>query len=173
MAEEKEIDVEESEEASDKKKLPLKLILIIVAVLLVVGGGIFGWVQFKNGDKKGQNVKGGRTTARGQQKGATSAFGNIFPLENFVVNLNDPGGKRYLKTKIELEFFQEGFEEELNVRLPQLRDVVLLILSSKTLGDIQGIDGKIALRNELIVRINQILKVGKVRNLYFTEFVIQ
>jgi flagellar FliL protein len=41
------------------------------------------------------------------------------------------------------------------------------------LADIQGMDGKIALRNELIRRINQILTNEKIRNLYFTEFVVR
>ncbi len=64
-------------------------------------------------------------------------------------------------------------ETELTARLPQLRDLVLLHLSSKSLEEIQGTTGKIALRNELIMRINQALKKTKVRNLYFTEFVVQ
>lgn len=105
--------------------------------------------------------------------GQNPAFGEIFTLDSFVVNLNDPGGKRYLKIKIELEFFQTGFQEELMLRLPQIRDAILLILSSKSFEDIQGIDGKIALRNELIVRINKLLKSQKIKNLYFTEFVVQ
>ena len=57
--------------------------------------------------------------------------------------------------------------------MPQLRDGILLLLSSKSMEEIQGIEGKIALRSELVMRVNQILKQGKVRNLYFTEFVIQ
>jgi flagellar FliL protein len=61
----------------------------------------------------------------------------------------------------------------LKLRQPQLRDVVLLLLSSKTLEEIQGTEGKIILRRELVLRINQVLQKGKIRNLYFTEFVIQ
>jgi flagellar FliL protein len=51
--------------------------------------------------------------------------------------------------------------------------MILLLLSSKTLEQIQDIDGKIALRNELVSRINQALQQGRIKNLYFTEFVIQ
>ena len=51
--------------------------------------------------------------------------------------------------------------------------MILLLLSSKSLDEIQTVEGKIALRQELIQRINQILTTGKIRNLYFTEFVIQ
>jgi len=168
MAEE-EINVDgesgEEEEKEEKKKFPIKWIIIGVGALLIIGGGILGWFMFTGGGEKDVPKKPTITSKTG--------FGNIFPLEVFVVNLNDPGGKRYLKTKIELEFVQEGFEEELSNRLPQIRDVTLLLLSNKSIEHVRGIDGKIALRNELIKKINQILETGKIRNLYFTEFVIQ
>ena len=83
------------------------------------------------------------------------------------------GGKRYLKTKIDIEYTRAELAEELKQRLPQLRDVILLLLSNKSLDEIQGVEGKIALRRELILRINQVLQGGKIRNLYFTQFVIQ
>jgi len=54
-----------------------------------------------------------------------------------------------------------------------MRDVILLHLSSKTLDEIRSIDGKVELKNALIKRINQVLKQGKIRNLFFTQFVIQ
>ena len=97
----------------------------------------------------------------------------MFQLQPFVVNLSDPGGKRYLKSIIELEFTEDAIQNELDARLPQLRDVILLHLSSKTIEDVQSVDGKIELKNSLITRINQVLKTGKIVNLYFTQFVIQ
>lgn len=116
---------------------------------------------------KGKEADGSQTAAQ------ATDFGQIFDLETFVVNLGDQGGKRYLKTKIALEFSEEAVGKEMTTRLPQLRDMILLLLSSKTLDQIQDIDGKIALRNELVSRINQTLQQGRIQNLYFTEFVIQ
>ncbi len=160
---------EESEEGSSGKPM-LKWIIIAVIVLLIVGGGIVGWMMIQKGTKD----KADRPTPAPEVKfDQASSFGNILPLEPFVVNLADPGGKRYLKTKIELELAAGTLQDELSTRMPQLRDTILLQLSSKTMEDIQNIDGKIALRNELIMRINQILTKGKIRNLYFTEFVVQ
>jgi len=97
----------------------------------------------------------------------------MFNMDPFVVNLNETGGKRYLKSKIEIEFVGEAVRKELTDRLPQLRDVILLHLSSKTLDEIRNVDGKIELKSALIKRINEVLKQGKIRNLYFTQFVIQ
>jgi flagellar FliL protein len=155
------------EDGTDNKKSPLKLILIIGAVILLTGGGVAGWL-FLGG------AKGPAGHVAGNGEATSDVSGDlIYEMEIFVVNLNDPGGKRYLKTKISLEYTGAELTDELKLRQPQLRDVMLLLLSSKTLEDIQGTEGKIILRRELILRINQALQKGKIRNLYFTEFVIQ
>jgi flagellar FliL protein len=160
---------DENEETTKEKGSPLKFVIIGVLVLVLAVGGFLGWMLLGSSDDdltEGVGV--------GESEPAVEEIASqTYPLETFVVNLNDPGGKRYLKTNIELEFFSEEVKAELERRLPQLRDLILLQLSSKSLDEIQSVDGKIALRGELIQRINQTLTSGKIRNLYFTEFVIQ
>ncbi len=175
MAEEETEEVENSakegdEEASEKSGKPLiKWIVIAVVVLLVIGGGIFGWLMFTKSDESGKKKK----VVAAKKETQEVPFGKIFSLETFVVNLSDPGGRRYLKIKIDLELASGEIEAQVSTRLSQLRDVILLHLSSKLTEDIQGTTGKIALRNELIMRLNQALKKRGIRNLYFTEFVVQ
>jgi flagellar protein FliL len=168
VAEENEKEVEEQEE--EKKGSPLKFIIIGIIVVILGVGGFLAWMLFFSG---GDEMPADEAAIANEAAVKENTMGNTFPMDTFVVNLNDPGGKRYLKTKIELEYFDELLGEELKQRLPQLRDVILLLLSSKSLDEIQGMEGKTALRRELIQRINQALKTAKVRNIYFTQFVIQ
>jgi len=162
-------EIEIGEEEAGQPKSNTKWIILVV-VLLAVAGGVGGWLLLSStADKKAPD----RPESTSSSKGPGVEYGSFHAMEPFVVNLSDPGGKRYLKTRIELEFRGEGFQDELEARMPQLRDAVILVLSSKTIDDVQGVDGKIALRNELILRINQVLKQKKIRNLYFTEFVVQ
>ena len=168
MDEDIEKEVEEEEQPAGK--FPLKWIIIGVVVLVLAGGGYVGWSML--------NPQPDQSGADGGQVPDTEAVkevevGVMFDMDPFVVNLNEAGGKRYLKAKIEIEFVGENVRSELANRLPQLRDVVLLHLSSKSLDEIRSVDGKIELKNALIKRINQVLKQGKIRNLYFTQFVIQ
>jgi flagellar FliL protein len=58
-------------------------------------------------------------------------------------------------------------------RLPQIRDAVLMILPTKTYDDVSTTDGKIALRNQVMEKINLLMTKGRVNNIYFTEFVVQ
>jgi len=155
------------ENIGKKEKSNLKWKMMAVFTLSIIGGGALGFLTYRNIPALGEKA--------GEQKTVFTIqdIGSIFSLESFVVNLSDPGGKRYLKTKIELEYTNENLREQLKSRMPQIKDSIILILSSKLLEDVQGVEGKIALRNELIRKINQLLYKGKIRNLYFTEFVIQ
>ena len=56
---------------------------------------------------------------------------------------------------------------------PQLKDTVLLLLSSHSFEEIRSVEGKIELKQALLSRINQVLGGGVVHRIYFTEFVVQ
>ena len=95
----------------------------------------------------------------------------FYKMEPFLVNLADPGRLRYLKVTLHVETNQKG--EEFQKRLPQSRDSVLTLLSSKKSRDLMTSEGKNDLREEIKEKMNQLLVESKVRNIYFTEFVIQ
>jgi flagellar FliL protein len=170
MAEEKEIESkqEDKDEPKEKKSM-IKSILIIVAVFVLLGGGFFAW---KSGllAKVTGTPEGEAKTAEPQK---SQEMGPIYNMETFLVNLNEPQGKRYLKAKVTLELDTVKVQLELEKRLPQIRDAVLAMLSSKTYTDISDLTGKYQLRAEIISMINSYLKTGKIANVYFTEFIVQ
>jgi len=94
-------------------------------------------------------------------------------MDPFLVNLVDPEQLRYLKITIYIESTQEKMSEEYEKKLPQLRDAILTLLASKNYKEIMSSEGKKVLRGEIKERMNQFLTELKVRNIYFTEFVIQ
>ncbi len=170
MDEDIEKEGEGEEEEQSVRKFPLKWIIIGVVVLVLAGGGYVGRTML-NPLLEQISADGGQTPDAEAVKEVE--VGAMFDMDPFVVNLNEAGGKRYLKSKVEIEYVGDNVRLELTSRLPQLRDVILLHLSSKSLDEIRSVDGKIELKNALIKRINQVLKQGKIRNLYFTQFVIQ
>jgi flagellar FliL protein len=137
-------------------------------VLLLVLGAYFGWALFIKG---GEGVAGiPEPLLKMREKKSV-----IFPLNPFIVNLMDRSGlgKRYLKVSMKLEVGSEKNKELLDDRIPQIRDTVLLLLSSLTFKDINSIEGKIDLKQSLISRINRVLGDGPVKTIYFSEFVVQ
>jgi len=163
MAEEKEEVKDAEEEQTPPKKSKLKLIIIAVVVVLIGVGGFVGYSMYKKGKATKAEAK------KGQQVSI------ICPLKSFVVNLLDKRGvgKRYLKVTIELEVGKEEHKLLIENHNPQLRDTVLLLLSSQTLKEINTMEGKLELKQALLTRMKQILGDGVVHRIYFTEFVVQ
>lgn len=159
MAEEKE-EVKEGEEEKPKKS-KLKLIIIGGLVLLLGVGGYLGYSKYKNSNEN-----------KAEKEKQVSI---IIPLKSFVVNLFDKRGigKRYLKISMELEVGKEEDRVKVEDNIPRLRDTVLILLSSQTLKEINTMEGKLELKNAIVLRMNQIVGNKTVRRIYFTEFVVQ
>ena len=104
---------------------------------------------------------------------STSGPVNIEFKPPFIANLNDLGGRRMLKLTMSVEADSQELADEINAKMPRLRDTILLLLSSIQSDDISGMDGKQRLKNQMLNRINPNLTKGKVRDLYFSEIVVQ
>ncbi|MFQ5543471.1 MAG: flagellar basal body-associated protein FliL [Nitrospiria bacterium] len=97
----------------------------------------------------------------------------IFDLDPFVVNLADTPDVRYLKVTIKLDLLKEQYVEQVTKRIAQIRDTLLILLSSKEFEAVRTVEGKMELRDEILQRVNSLFRRRKVRNAYFTDFVTQ
>jgi flagellar FliL protein len=171
MAADKKDETQESAEAVKGKKSMGKILMVAVVLLLLMGGGGFAGYNFflkKPAETAAQEKGAGQKTLRLEK-----IVGTMFPLEPFLVNIDDDAQTRFLKTALTLEFDGEDLQEEIDRRLAQVRDNILLLLSSKTFSDIRSPDGKYVLREEILERLNSVLVTGQISNVYFTEFVVQ
>jgi flagellar FliL protein len=157
-------------EQSPKKRSKVKLIGIgTISLALLGGGGYVGYKKFVAKDKAPVEA----TVAKQAKVRSGNGLGPLYKMNTFIVNLAGDSGSRYLKATMQLEMSGQEMEDELDGRTPQVRDLVLTLLSSKTFGDISTSAGKFALREEVVSRVNEILTAGEVRQVYFTEFVVQ
>uniref|UniRef100_A0A832A2H2 Flagellar protein FliL n=1 Tax=Desulfacinum infernum TaxID=35837 RepID=A0A832A2H2_9BACT len=151
-------------EQTPKKKSPiLKILIAVVALGLLGGGGFFAYTKFF---AKGDSPKEAQATP-------VAAKPVVKNMETFLVNLADPGGERYLKVTMQLSLNSEAASQEIDARMAELRDSVLMLLSSKEYDDISTLSGKLALKKTLMSTINRLLKQGTVQDIYFTEFLVQ
>ncbi|MEY4527192.1 MAG: Flagellar basal body-associated protein FliL [Nitrospirota bacterium] len=162
--------------------LPIKLLIMVVAAALVAGlGGAFIIVKFMGGHNGGGEAAeehkaeaGSKSDGHGEASGKQAAApGVMFDLDPFIVNLADAPDIRYLKLTMKLELENEGVAANLSSRIPQLRDTVLVLLSSKDSTTIRTPQGKFQLRDEVTQRINGLLPKPGVKTAYFTDFVVQ
>ena len=163
----KEDDGAEKASARAPKKKFMKLAIIGAGIVIILGGGFAGWKLFlhKGGDE-------GNVAAK-TEHAAKDTPGHIVTLEPFIINLADPSEVIYLKIAVNLEVEYEIMTAEIQKRMPQIRDAVLMLLTSKTADDVNNTGGKLKLQEDMVVRINHFLQTGKVKAVYFTEFVMQ
>jgi flagellar protein FliL len=168
------IEKRETSPAPAKPKRVNKWLIAILGLIFLSGAGIGAVVFFAPWAVPDSLIFwGGKDPAKGRKETAKKSQGYIYNLEPFIVNLADPNHQRYLKIRISLESKEIKVNEEYEKRLPQLRDMILTLLSGKSYKDIYDSDGKNKLREEITSRLNQLLSNFQVKTVYFTEFMIQ
>jgi flagellar FliL protein len=95
----------------------------------------------------------------------------IVQLETFIVNLAGSRGRRVAKVSLELEMNSIGAKSEIERRHAQVRDIIIMVLSSKTYEVVSSREGKEDLKKEIMDMINTFISVGRVENVFFTEFI--
>ena len=152
------------------KKMIIIIVVNTIVLLALMGGGFLFMV----------NKMGATTVAQdqGKENGAAENLNQketkkILPLDTFIVNLSGEDGRRYLRATMELELVGQETVNEVEMCMPQIRDAVLMILPARGVEEILTIDGKNDVRETIVNKVNSLITVGTVSNLYFTEFVIQ
>ena len=155
-----------------KRSASTLILLAIVAIVLGAGGHMV-WTSLMKG--KYQEKNEGPRVSKSNSTSKEDETKMVFPLESFIVNLADNTGlgKRYLKVTLAMEVNEEDEKKMVEAHTAELRDTILLLLSSRSFREISTMDGKLELKQALLSRINQAIGRVVVRKLYFTEFVVQ
>jgi len=98
---------------------------------------------------------------------------SLFQLEPFIVNIYDGLVLRYLRLIVELEITHPAVKYEIEGQIVPIRDSILILLSSKTLQDIQDSRGKKILKKEILGIFSKHINSGGILNIYFTDFTVQ
>ena len=171
---EKEKKKEEPEKGGGKNKL---IIIIAAAVLLlgVGGGAAYYFLVVKPHQLELQKKKEEESKAAALIKPIPeeAKIGPMVEIKEFVVNIIGEDATHYVKASLSLELDKDNTMDEVNKRMPQIRDAILLLISNKTFAELQDIQGKNQVKAELKSKINSFLKTGSVNNIYLTDFVVQ
>jgi flagellar FliL protein len=122
--------------------------LVAVVVLAVGGGGAWFFLSHKK-------------AADGHVAEAKPAHRDpplFFTLEPFVVNLTGDE-TRYLQVGIDLKVSDNSVTDQIKSHLPEIRNGVLLLLSSKKPDDVATLEGKNQLREEIRDAVNRPLGI--------------
>ncbi len=156
-------EVTTQEEQQPKKSSAMKFVIIgMIIMILIPVIGFFAASKFIF-SKADEDLEANKE----------EQVGEIFPLKVVVVNIANTGATRYLRAGISFELQDKGTIKEITEREAQITDLIIMVLSVKELEDLVDFSGKNQIRKEIIEKVNSMLQTGKIRNAYFTEFVIQ
>lgn len=145
---------------------PSKIILILLALNL----GASGFTTFKVVTAESAH---GEAEHKAPEPVGPEVQGPVIALEPFVVNLDEPGQSRYVKITLQLELASPEAEHPLEKSKQLIRDMILSHLSGLKLGDCLGAAAKDKIRTELMTKVGSIVGPGKIRRMFFQEFVVQ
>lgn len=152
--------------AAPAKPKGSKLILVVAALSVVNLGGT-GFVAFKSMHPVIVQAPAESSHEHHEENGPTAS------LDAFVVNLNEPGSTRYLKTSFEVELSNQTAADLLTKSKPAVRDELLRYLSSLSVADTLGENAKTKIQSEMLARVDKVLGSGRAKKLFFNEFVVQ
>lgn len=175
MAEEKAAAAEAAPVASSGSgQKPILFIILAVVNMLVVGAvGYMLWQNRKLEAAKPtiDQVVAGEVDTHKKEEPEGSFVGRVVPLESFIVNLAGERGRKVARVNMELELQGDNVAEEIEKRKAQIRDIIIITLSSKSYEEVSSREGKDQLRNEIKDTINNFLTKGKIKNVFFTDLI--
>ncbi len=100
-------------------------------------------------------------------------FGQTYQFKPFHLNLGNPLENRYIRLELSVEYKGgDSQKEEIERRLPQLRDAIVAVTSKKTREGLVNQDGKDQLRKEILIRLNRYMS-QPIESVYITDMLIE
>lgn len=166
----------EKEAAAGGGKLKL-LIIVAAALVLAGGGGAAAWfLGFLGGGGEAAAAAGHATTeTAGHEAQAPEPPPIAFvDLPDLLVNLKSTGKRpRFLKLKVSLEAKDPRTAEHVKRLTPRIMDGFQLYLRALDADEIQGSNGMLTLKEELLARINQAIAPSRINDVLFKEILVQ
>lgn len=155
----------------DRKGAVRKKSLVLGAALLLLSTAILGaWLHFTNGPGASDPSSDETSMLKGD---SPAKMGPMVDIREFIVNIISEDNSHYLRISMTIELSNKDTYDELNMRMPQIRDAIIMLASSKTFEELYDVHGKKQLKAELLIELNEMLTRGQAVAVYFNDFVVQ
>lgn len=155
-----------------KVGIPILLIQVVIAYFLasyVLVPQLYGDASSTNPD-----TPAARPSERTQQQETDAEnFGAIYSVKDVVVNPAGSQGMQFILVNFGFEVKEDSDANILEKREVQVRDILIKILGSKTIDELDDPADKEMLRQEIKEKLDDLLSPGHLMNVYFSNFIIQ
>ena len=120
----------------------------------------------KHAEETSHSSKGGEPSSEGH-------FGeHIFQLEDMIVNPANTAGNTLLLSSIAFDVSDEAAMQELEKKEILVKDLVISILSSKSLTELSSNTFKDSLRMEISDKVQSVLGDVNINRVYFSKYIL-
>ena len=163
------------------KGMMIVLIALIVILLLVVGG--LGYFLYAKGIFSDQPMQAGQEQVQKEEAGESKQTFKA-AINDLVLNItNAKGREKLMKLSFSLKSTEPTIEAIVEEYKPEIVDVVIAQISSRSSEELLTVGGKALLKEELLEDINGIInevtssnediKQNNIKKILFTTFVIK
>ncbi len=163
---------------SEKKKL---IIIILFALFLLAGIGGGALLLLSGGKEEEppeqpaiEDVVTEESIQAALEDRSKAIFEDIVQLEPFEqIFLRQGSTMQYISLGIALEMIEPGFRRQVYTMEPRIRKIIETQLRQMRWMELRTPQGKFQLKFALLNRINQIFPKVPIRQIYFTNFIMQ
>ncbi|HWQ71501.1 MAG TPA: flagellar basal body-associated FliL family protein [Desulfitobacteriaceae bacterium] len=148
-----------------KKAVLLIIVMFVIGIGLGTGGTLTAQKYLSPAKNKAEVARNKPV----QSDMPVDYGGPLVSIGEFTLNLKEGS---YLRTQITVEGADAKAGEYLEEKIAFLKDAVNVVLSNKSVADIQTIESREKLRQELLLKLNAVTD-EKVSNVLFESFVYQ
>lgn len=176
-------DIDESEEEKEKpeesekksfdiksiKLLPLLAIVLLSFIIVIV----LIWLLLSDKKTTPVDQKEIEKTATIDESEKEEPL-VLYSFDPFFVPLvGSPKEKNFLQIDLNAELSSTMLKKEIKTSLPEIRSSIFKIITSKSIADIKDEKGKKRLKSEIIAKLNSLVRSGTIKEIYFSQFIIQ
>lgn len=125
----------------------------------------------KEPPKAEEKPKGAEGEGKGGEKSAVE--GKYYTIESIVVNPAGTAGTRFLSCGVSFELDNEADVKAFEAKGVQIKDILITILSSKTVDELSDIALRNKMRRQIQFVVNRYTAPAKAKAVYLTDFVLQ
>ena len=137
----------------------MKPILILVIIIVLMGGAAF--VVTKTVVKPAFAPTAAGDGSSAEATSAEAEPSEVYQIDDLIVNPNGTSGTRYLSTSLGLEVSTSAAAEQLKGKDLQVRDLLISILSARTVAQLTNPAERESMRKVIQQRINKMLTDGR------------
>lgn len=156
-------DGEEAAETPARRRLAGKVLVLYIAlpVLVLIGAGAGLYMS---------GILGG-----GEEEPVVEVVADpvFYDLPDFLVNLSGPPPAHYLKMRVSLQVVDQEAVKRLEIEMPRVLDGFQTFLRDLRPEDLEGSQGMLSLKEELMRRVRLATQQPLVTDILFREIIVQ